>query len=85
VAFAFVLAEVIPKVSHSTPLTNYLTFNYVVTALTALECFVAFTIISYDAEWTDFVISWEKKLVALIMLVDVIVFVQFYYRSRGVS
>jgi hypothetical protein len=51
VAFAFVVSDILPKVSHTTPITNYLTLNYGLIAATAVEGLIAYLIVHWDENY----------------------------------
>lgn len=43
----------LPKISHSTPLTKYLSFNYVMTAVAAIESGIVHCVIEANPEQKD--------------------------------
>jgi len=85
VAFAFVLAELVPKVSHATPITSYLTLNYVITALSAIEGYVCHLLVNYDSEYLPYVESFERFFALVVVTIESLVFFRFFIRSRTVS
>jgi len=85
VAFAFVLADNMPKVSHSTPLTNYLTFNYLIISFSALESFLFSFFHNSFPDHADFITLIEFFIISAIILIDTLTFVRFYFLSKNVD
>jgi len=83
VAFAFIVSENMPKVSHSTPLTNYLTFNYLVVSFSALESWLASVAFKYFPEQEDFLNNLESFIILIVVIVHTISFAKFYFLSTA--
>lgn len=80
VAFAFVLAEHMPKVSHATPLTNYLTLNYLIISVTAMESFIVFILTNLFPDAADEIRNVEYIFVFAIIAIETTLYTRFYFR-----